>query len=135
MPTILRFILKPKVLMRFLKGKAGRKALFGAGRMLLNSKMTQNLIDKFMNKNDDKLKQDKNYPEMQKQYQELQSRVQELEAKLQKNQENTDSVQAVAFSIGRNVVEMRNLYAQMQADLQRIAQNQMVTMAAAQNAR
>lgn len=50
MAVWLRFLANPKLLGRFMKSKAGRKAAFKWGSMLLKSRAIESLIGKFTNK-------------------------------------------------------------------------------------
>ena len=75
MAAWLRVLANPKVLKRFLGTKAGKKATLKYGSMLLNSKMAQNAIGKFINRNGDTMKNNKEYKQQLKDYARLQKRV------------------------------------------------------------
>lgn len=125
-----RVLLKPKLLGRFMKTKAGRKATFKFGGMLLKSRATQKAIESFMGKNGSSLEKNKEYKDLEKNYKQIQQRVAELEAEAKSNEEDKENLQALAFTLGRQVVEMQKLYNQMQQELQRIQQQQMVMLGA-----
>lgn len=134
MAVWLRFLANPKLLGRFMKTKAGRKAAFKWGSMLLKSRAIDSLIGKFTNKNGKSLGNNKEYKELEKEYKRLKKRVAELEKQADKNRDNQAALQADTFALGRQVIEMQRLYAQMQSELQRQQQMQM-TMAAKQYSR
>ena len=113
-----------------MKTKAGRKAAFKFGGMLLKSRATQKLIESFMGKNSSSLEKNKEYKDLEKNYKQIQQRVAELEAEAKSNEEDKENLQALAFTLGRQVVEMQKLYNQMQQELQRIQQQQMVMLGA-----
>lgn len=129
MANWIRVLANPKVLKRFLGTKAGKKAALKYGSMLLNSKMAQNAIDKFMNKNGNAMKDDKAFKQQQKDYIALQKRVAKLEAQLDRAHDNNDKMSELTFSLGRNVVEMQRLLAQMQAQYQANIQQMQIAMA------
>lgn len=129
MANWIRLLANPKVLKRFLGTKAGKKAALKYGNMLLNSKMAQNAIDKFMNKNGNAMKDDKAFKRQQKDYIALQKRVAKLEAQLDRAHDNNDKMSELTFTLGRNVVEMQRLLAQMQAQYQANIQQMQIAMA------
>lgn len=129
MANWIRLLANPKVLKRFLGTKAGKKAALKYGNMLLNSKMAQNAIDKFMNKNGNAMKGDKVFKRQQKDYIALQKRVAKLEAQLDRAHDNNDKMSELTFTLGRNVVEMQRLLAQMQAQYQANIQQMQIAMA------
>lgn len=129
MANWIRILANPKVLKRFLGTKAGKKAALKYGNMLLNSKMAQNAIDKFMNKNGNAMKDDKAFKRQQKDYIALQKRVAKLEAQLDRAHDNNDKMSELTFTLGRNVVEMQRLLAQMQAQYQANIQQMQIAMA------
>lgn len=129
MANWIRLLANPKVLKRFLGTKAGKKAALKYGNMLLNSKMAQNAIDKFMNKNGNAMKGDKAFKRQQKDYIALQKRVAKLEAQLDRAHDNNDKMSELTFTLGRNVVEMQRLLAQMQAQYQANIQQMQIAMA------
>ena len=134
MAVWLRFLANPKLLGRFMKSKAGRKAAFKWGIMLLKSRAIESLIGKFTNKNGKSLGNNKEYKELEKEYKKLQKRIAELEKQADKNRENQVALQTDTFTLGRQVIEMQRLYAQMQAELQRQQQMQ-IAMSAKQYSR
>lgn len=121
-----RVLANPKVLKRFLGTKAGRKAAFKYGNMLLNSKIIQNAIDKFMHKNGKSLNGNKNYIAQEKQFAQMQKKIAALEAQIEKNKDDQIAMQTVTFTMGRQIIEVQRLYAQMQMELQKTQQNQMI---------
>lgn len=133
MAAWVRVLANPKILKRFLGTKAGRKAAFKYGNMLLNSKMIQNSVEKFMNKNEKALAGNKNYAAQEKQFAQMQKKIATLEAQIEKNKDDQIVMQTTTFTMGRQVIEMQRLYAQMQMELQKMQQKQM--MLAAQHTR
>ena len=91
--------------------------------------MAQNAIDKFMNKNGNAMKDDKAFKRQQKDYIALQKRVAKLEAQLDRAHDNNDKMSELTFTLGRNVVEMQRLLAQMQAQYQANIQQMQIAMA------
>ena len=77
MSVWVRFLANPKLLGRFLKTKAGRKAAFKWGGMLVKSRAVQSLIDKFINRNGKRLNKDKSYRDLEKKYENIQKRIAE----------------------------------------------------------
>lgn len=129
MAAWLRVLANPKVLKRFLGTKAGKKATLKYGSMLLNSKMAQNAIGKFINRNGNTMKNNKEYKEQLRDYARLQKRVEKLEMQLESVRDNSDKMAELTFTLGRNVVEMQNLLSQMQAQYQQYAQQIQMAMA------
>lgn len=129
MAAWLRVLANPRVLKRFLGTKAGKKATLKYGSMLLNSRMAQNAIGKFMNRNGDALKNDKAYKQQTKEYAALQKRVERLESQLDRAHDNNDKMSELTFTLGRSVVEMQHLLAQMQAQYQSHMQQMQIAMA------
>lgn len=114
LPTVVRAIAKPKVFMRFLGTKAGKRAMLKSGTMLLRSKSAQNMISKFVSKNDKQMTGNKEYEEYKKKYEHLQKRIAELEKQLDAARDNQSQMETLTFTLGRQVVQMQQLLAQMQ---------------------
>ena len=131
MAAWLRVLANPKVLKRFLGTKAGKKATMKWGKMILESKMTQNAIDKLMNKNGKTLSNDKKYKEMAKEYAALQAKVAKLESKLNAIQNDNAALETTTFTLGRQVVEMRRLYQEMLLEITARTNANQMAMAAA----
>ena len=131
MAAWLRILANPKVLKRFLGTKAGKKATLKYGSMLLNSKMAQNAIGKFINRHGDTMKNNKEYKQQLKDYARLQKRVEKLETQLDRARDNSDKMYELTFTLGRNVVEMQRLLAQMQSQYQSHMQQMQIAMAKA----
>jgi len=131
MAAWLRVLANPKVLKRFLGTKAGKKATMKWGKMILESKMTQNAIDKLMNKNGKTLTNDKKYKEMAKEYAALQAKVAKLESKLNAIQNDNAALETTTFTLGRQVVEMRRLYQEMLLEITARTNANQMAMAAA----
>ena len=129
MAAWLRILANPKVLKRFLGTKAGKKATLKYGSMLLNSKMAQNAIGKFINRNDGMMKNNKEYEQQLRDYERLQKRVEKLEMQLDRAHDNNDKMSELTFTLGRNVVEMRRLLVQMQSQYQNQIQQIQMAMA------
>ena len=129
MAAWLRVLANPKVLKRFLGTRAGKKAALKYGSMLLNSRMAQNAIGKFINRNGDAMKNDKEYKQQLRDYARLQKRVEKLESQLDRARDNNDKMSELTFTLGRNVVEMQRLLAQMQTQYQSHMQQMQIAMA------
>ena len=129
LPVIARFAKNPKVFKRFLGTKAGKKAMWKYGTMVVNSKSVQNGVSKFMSRNGDKMKGNKDYKKMEKEYVQLQKKVAKLEAQLESAQTSQEKMQTLTFTLGRQVVEMRQLLSQMQEQYQKTLQAQQMQMA------
>ena len=125
-PTVVRAVAKPAVFKRFLGTKAGKKAVLKYGTMLVKSKDVRNAIGNFINRNGDKMKNDKAYKQQLKDYAAMEKRVEKLEQQLAAAHDNNEKIQTLTFTLGRNVVEMQQLLAQMQALYQQTLQQQMV---------
>lgn len=110
----------PRVLGRFLKTSAGRRAAFKYASMAVNSRAVQNSINRFMTQNKDKLKDDSKYAVQSAEYAELQKRVAALESELAHSRQNEAAMQTATFTLGRRVIEMQRLYAEMQRELQQM---------------
>lgn len=132
MAAWLRILANPKVLKRFLGTKAGKKATLKYGSMLLKSRMAQNAIGKFINRNGDTMKNNKEYKQQLKDYAHLQKRVEKLETQLDRAHDNNDKMSELTFALGRNVVEMQRLLAQMQSQYQNQMQQMQIAMANSQ---
>lgn len=129
MAVWLRVLANPKVLKRFLGTRAGKKATLKYGSMLLNSRMAQNAIGKFINRNGKAMKNDKEYKQQLRDYARLQKRVEKLESQLDRARDNNDKMSELTFTLGRNVVEMQRLLAQMQTQYQSHMQQMQIAMA------
>lgn len=114
LPTVVRAIAKPKVFMRFLGTKAGKRAMLKSGTMLLKSKSVQNTISKFVSKNDKQMAGNKEYEEYKKKYAQLQKRIAELEKQLDAARDNQSQMETLTFTLGRQVVQMQQLLKDMQ---------------------
>ena len=129
MAVWLRVLANPRVLKRFLGTRAGKKAALKYGSMLLNSRMAQNAIGKFINRNGKAMKNDKEYKQQLRDYARLQKRVEKLESQLDRARDNNDKMSELTFTLGRNVVEMQRLLAQMQTQYQSHMQQMQIAMA------
>ena len=129
MAVWLRVLANPRVLKRFLGTRAGKKATLKYGSMLLNSRMAQNAIGKFINRNGNAMKNDKEYKQQLRDYARLQKRVEKLESQLDRARDNNDKMSELTFTLGRNVVEMQRLLAQMQTQYQSHMQQMQIAMA------
>ena len=128
-PTVVRAVAKPAVFKRFLGAKAGKKAVLKYGTMLVKSKDVRNAIGNFINRNGDKMKNDKAYKQQLKDYAAMEKRVEKLEQQLAAAHDNNEKIQTLTFTLGRNVVEMQQLLVQMQAQYQQTLQQQMAMAA------
>lgn len=124
-----RILANPKVLKRFLGTKAGKRATLKYGRMLLQSRIVQNAIGKFMARDGQKLEKNKEYKKLTRDYASLQKRVEKLEIQLKHAHDNNDKMAELTFTLGRNVVEMRRLLTQMQSQSQQQLQQMQIAMA------
>lgn len=127
MAAWLRILANPKVLKRFLGTKAGKKATLKWGKMLLESKIIQNAIDKLINRNGPRMSRNKEYVKMTKEYAALQKKVAKLESQLDVLQNDNVALETKTFTLGRQVVEMQHLYERMLVQVQ--AQNSIQQMA------
>lgn len=129
MAAWLLVLANPQVLKRFLGTRAGKKATLKYGSMLLKSRMIQNAIGKFINRNGSALKDDKSFKQQQQEYAALQKHVAKLEAQLDRARDNNDKLSELTFTLERNVVEMQRLLTQMQAQYQAHTQQMQIAMA------
>ncbi len=116
MAAWLRVLANPKILGRFLRTPAGRRAVFKYGSMVLKSKTVRNGIKRVMTQNPN----NKKNAQYQKQLDDIQSRLDKLEAQFDAVKTDPNRADATTFAAGRLVVEMRQLYNQMQADYARM---------------
>lgn len=119
LPVVVRAISKPKVFKRFLGTKAGKKATLKWGKMLVNSKITQRSVDKLMERVGKSGQDNKEYKTLVKEYKVLQGKVAQLERKLDSVQNDNNSLETKTFALGRQVVQMRQLYQQMLTEFQK----------------
>lgn len=117
-------VANPRIMSRFIKTPAGRRAAFKYGAMLLNSRSVQNDINKFISRNDSQLQSNQNYAEHINQYHELQKRIVALESELEASRASESELQTATFTLGRRVIEMQRLYADMQRQLHELQQIQ-----------
>ena len=66
------------------------------------------------------------FPDLEKKYENIQKRIAELEKQFEKSHESQSAIQTNTFTLGRQVIEMQQLYTQMQSELQRIQQQQII---------
>ena len=125
-PVVVRAISKPKVFKRFLGTKAGKKAVLKWGKMLVNSKIAQSSIDKLMNRMGNSGKSSTKYKKMTKEYVALQKKVAALEEQLETVKNDNVALETKTFTLGRQVVQMQQLYKQMLTELQNQQQMMMV---------
>lgn len=119
-------VANPRIMGRFMKTSAGRRAAFKYGSMLLNSRSVQNGINKFMTRNNSQMQNNQQYSDNINQYHELQKRIAALEAQLDASRASESELQTATFTLGRRVIEMQRLYADMQSQLHKLQQMQMV---------
>ncbi len=125
MAVWLRVLANPRVLKRFMGTRAGKKAALKYGSMLLNSKMARDAVGKFMNRSGGAMKGNRDFAKMEREYARLERRVEKLETQLDAVRNNDEKISELTFTLGRNVVEMQQLLAQMQALYQQTLQQQM----------
>ena len=125
-PVVVRAISKPKVFKRFLGTKAGKKAVLKWGKMLVNSKIAQSSIDKLMSRMGNSGKSSTKYKKMTKEYVALQKKVAALEEQLETVKNDNVALETKTFTLGRQVVQMQQLYKQMLTELQNQQQMMMV---------
>ncbi len=121
LPTIVRAIAKPKVFKRFLHTKAGKRAMLKSGTMLLKSKALQKAIEKLMSRNNANMTGNKEYENDKKKYKQLQQRIAELEQQLNQARDNQSQMETLTFTLGRQVVQLQQLLAQMQQQQNNLA--------------
>ncbi len=126
MAVWLRVLANPRVLKRFMGTRAGKKAALKYGSMLLNSKMARDAVGKFMNRSGGAMTGNRDFAKMEREYARLERRVEKLETQLDAVRNNDEKMSELTFTLGRNVVEMQQLLAQMQALYQQTLQQQMV---------
>ena len=117
-------VANPRIMSHFIKTPAGRRAAFKYRSMLLNSRSVQNGINKFISRNDSKMQSNQNYAEHINQYHELQKRIVALESELEASRASESELQTATFTLGRRVIEMQRLYADMQRQLHELQQIQ-----------
>lgn len=127
MANWVRVLANPAVLKRFLGTKAGKRAMFKFGNMLINSKTVRRAIGNFINRNGQSLRGNREYKKLEKKYAELEKRVDTLVAELEQSQATEREIQTKTFTLGRQVVEMQRLYAQMELELNKMRQQQMMS--------
>lgn len=115
MPVILRLLANPKLLARFMRTKAGRKAALKYGTMLVKSKTVQDSVKKLL-----KNGWGNQFADAEKKYNELQAKIDALQSQIDARNATDEQLQVATFTIGRQVIEMRRLYAQMQRQLQQM---------------
>lgn len=122
MQVLLRLLANPRLWARFMRTKAGRKAALKYGTMLVNSKTVQDSVKKLLARTgkSKKLAADEN------KFNELQARVDALQSQIDTRNATDAELQTATFTLGREVVEMRRLY----ADMQRKVQQMQLAMAA-----
>ena len=94
--------------------------------MLVNSKITQRSVDKLMERVGKSGQDNKEYKTLVKEYKVLQGKVAQLERKLDSVQNDNNSLETKTFALGRQVVQMRQLYQQMLTEFQK--QQQMLML-------
>ncbi len=129
MAAWLRVLANPKILKRFLNTKAEKKATLKYGKMLLNSKMAKNAIEKFINRDGGALVDNRDYAKLFKDYRALQKCTEKIEAQLERARDDGDKMSELTFALGRNVVAMHRLLAQMQFVYQHHTQQIKISMA------
>ncbi len=125
MAVWLRVLANPRVLKRFMGTRAGKKAALKYGSMLLNSKMARDAVGKFMKRSGGAMTGNRDFAKMEREYARLERRVEKLETQLEAVRNNDEKISELTFTLGRNVVEMQQLLAQMQALYQQTLQQQM----------
>lgn len=108
MSVWVRFLANPKLLGRFLKTKAGRKAAFKWGGMLVKSRAAQSLIDKFINRNGKRLNKDKSYRDLEKKYENIQKRIAELEKQFEKSHESQCRIRQIHLHWAARLLKCSN---------------------------
>ena len=127
--TVVRGLLKPRVFMRFLGTKSGKRATLKFGRMLLKSKIAGDLVGRFIGRKGKQLDNNREYKQQVREYEKLQKRIASLESKLDRYQNNSEKIQELTFTLGRSVVEMNQLLAQMQELYRQQTQQMQIAMA------
>lgn len=116
MPVVLRLLANPKLLARFMRTKAGRKAALKYGTMLVNSKEVQSGIKKILSRKGDS----KKFSASGKKFEELQAKVAALQSQIDTRNSTDAELQTATFTLGRQVIEMRRLYNELQRQLQQM---------------
>ncbi len=115
LPTAARALAKPRVFKRFLGTRAGKRAALKYGTMLVKSKDVQDAVNKFIKGNGPILRaKDAKYKRLEQEYAKIQTNIADLEIKLSDTDLSQDELQELTFTLGRQVVKLRQLLAQMQ---------------------
>ncbi|MDE6571423.1 MAG: hypothetical protein K2L95_04390 [Alphaproteobacteria bacterium] len=127
MHVLLRLLANPKLLARFLRTPAGRRAALKYGNMVLKSKMAQDAIKKFMHTNNQYLGGKKDYAMQEAKFDKIQRQISQLQSQVDAARQDRQALETATFTMGRRVIELQRLYAQMQMELQRVRTAQMAT--------
>lgn len=125
MQVLLRLLANPKLLARFLRTPAGRRAALKYGTMVVKSKTAQDMVSRFMKKNGPALSNDKQYNFQVCEFEKMQAKINELQAQVDAARQDRQTLETATFTMGRRVIELQRLYAQMQMELQRVRTAQM----------
>lgn len=125
MQVLLRLLANPKLLARFLRTPAGRRAALKYGTMVVKSKTAQDMVSRFMKKNGQALSNDKQYNFQVCEFEKMQAKINELQAQVDAARQDRQTLETATFTMGRRVIELQRLYAQMQMELQRVRTAQM----------
>lgn len=125
MQVLLRLLANPKLLARFLRTPAGRRAALKYGTMVVKSKTAQDMVSRFMKKNGQALSNDKQYNSQVREFEKMQAKINELQAQVDAARQGRQTLETATFTMGRRVIELQRLYAQMQMELQRVRTAQM----------
>ena len=125
MPVLLLLLANPIFLARFLRTPAGRRAALKYGTMVVKSKTAQDAITKFMHTNNQYLGGKKDYAMQQAKFDKIQRQISQLQAQVDTMRQDRQTLETATFTMGRRVIELQRLYAQMQMELQRVRTAQM----------
>ena len=125
MQVLLRLLANPKLLARFLRPPAGRRAALKYGTMVVKSKTAQDAITKFMHTNNQYLGGKKDYAMQQAKFDKIQRQISQLQSQVDAVRQDRQTLETATFTMGRRVIELQRLYAQMQMELQRVRTAQM----------
>ena len=125
MQVLLRLLANPKLLARFYSTKECRRAAMKYCTMVVKSKTAQDAITKFMHTNNQYLGGKKDYAMQQAKFDKIQRQISQLQAQVDTMRQDRQTLETATFTMGRRVIELQRLYAQMQMELQRVRTAQM----------
>lgn len=111
MPTFARLIQNPNAAGRFLKSRAGKKAMFEFGIDLLNTKDAQRAADKIMSNIGNMFGGDKQYQETADKYRKNKAKTDDITDRVHGNNLTPEQVNELMLSMKQSIEEMREVLA------------------------